>query len=97
MGIDVGRALIRFLTYYSISIAISSTILILLYEVRIDVYISIYILEYYIFRAILTAGLIWEGVKLLKILDYAYFIIFIIIVSIRILEILAPELIWWLL
>lgn len=95
MWSDLGRALNRFQTYYSISVAIATTILILLGETRIDVYLSIYILEYYICRALITSGSIGEGAKLLKLLDYIFFIVFIIIVSIRVLEILAPELIWW--
>lgn len=92
----VGRTISKFATYYAFTAAISVTILILLMEIRIDVYISILILEYYIFRALITHGLAGEGIKLLKILDYTYFIIFMIIVGIRVLEILYPEMIWWL-
>lgn len=79
---------------YSILVATTSTVFIFLNEVRLDVYISLYILEYYILRALFTPLPIRVD-RRLRILDISYFIIFSIIVTYRVLLILAPGLVGW--
>lgn len=61
-------------------------------EVRVDVYISLYILEFFILYAIFSPVGV-RADKALRILSYIYFIIFIIIVTYRVLEILGIKLV----
>ena len=86
-----------FIIIYSISIALTNTILIFLGEIRLDVYISLYILEYYIYRALITP-LPKRVNRYLRLMDIGLFIIFSIIVAYRVIQIIAPELLGrWLL
>lgn len=66
-----------------------STILILLNELRLDVYVSLYILGYYILRALYTPFPRRVDHRL-RITDIGFFIVFSIIVGYRILLIIAP-------
>lgn len=85
-----------FVIIYSISIALTNTILILLGEMRIDVYISLYILEYYIYRALITP-LPKKINRYLRFIDIGLFIVFSIIVAYRVIQIIALGLLeWWL-
>ena len=78
-----------FILRYAVLVAIIFTSLILLGEMRIDVYISLYILAYYILIAIHSP---FNKVisRRLNIVSVILFIIFIIIVAIRVIEILFP-------
>ncbi len=82
------RSLILFAILYSTLVPLTVTILLLLSEYRIDVYISLFILEYYILRGIISP-LPHDVNKRLKFIDISYFLIFIIIVSYRIILILG--------
>lgn len=86
----------RYILIYTVMVALTTTILILLHEVRIDVYISLYILEYYIIRAIISPASAELTLSYLKFIDYLFLVIFIIIVAYRIIDILFPEMLWWL-
>jgi len=86
----------RYMLIYVTMTAITTTILILLNELRVDVYLSLYILEYYILRAIISPASAETSLSYLKIIDYIFLIIFILIVAYRVIEILFPEYLWWL-
>lgn len=73
----------KFIISYSIAILITVISGFLLNESRIDLYISLYILEYFVFSAI-------YGVRLSTVLNAILFIIFMIIVAYRVIEILFP-------
>ena len=80
-----------FILSYSILVSITFIVLIYLSEVRLDVYVSLYILEYYILRALISP--IPEKVsRRLRIVDAAFIIVFSVIVGYRVLEIIAPGL-----
>jgi len=85
----------KFILIYSVLIAITITSLILLNECRVDVYISLYILEYYILRALMSPASPELKATYLKILDIILMVIFMVIVSFRVIQILYPEYIWW--
>lgn len=74
---------------YSVLVSLTSIVLILLNEVRVDVYISLYILEYYVLRA-LIAPIPEKVSKKLRVTDIGFIILFSVIVGYRVLEILAP-------
>ncbi len=79
-----------FVAVFSIAIACISTILIILGELRIDVYISLYILAYYILRA-LYSPFPRDVDRRLRIIDIGFFLVFSVIVGYRVLLIIAPE------
>lgn len=75
---------------YVFSISSTSTILLLLGENRVDVYMSLYILEYFILRA-LYHPMPEDISRRLRIIDVIYIVIFGLIVTYRVLEIIAPQ------
>jgi hypothetical protein len=77
---------------YSVSVASIHTVLVLLGEGRIDVYVSLYILAYYILRALITP-LPRRIDSRLRYIDFTLFFIFSLIVAYRVILILAPDLI----
>ena len=79
-----------FVVSWAISIAITSTILILLNELRLDVYVSLYILAYYVLRA-LYSPFPRPVDRRLRVSDVVFFTVFSIIVAYRVLLIIAPE------
>ena len=81
-----------FVIIYSILVISTDSILLYLSEYRIDVYASLYILEYFILRALISP-LPRKLDKKLRIIDITFFILFIIIVSYRVIMILAPSII----
>jgi len=86
----------RYMLIYVTMVAITTTALILLNELRVDVYLSLYILEYYILRAIISPVSAEISLSYLKVIDYIFLVIFILIVAYRVIEILFPEFLWWL-
>lgn len=79
-----------FIMSLATAVASVSTILILLGELRLDVYISLYILSYYVLRALFSP--FPRAVdRRLRISDVLFFIVFSIIVAYRVLLIIAPE------
>lgn len=91
----VERCVQRFLVFYAVSMAVATTALIALGESRLDVYVSIYILEYYVFRALTLPEPVAKVLRGLVITDAAYFIVFAVIVAYRVAEILWPHAVWW--
>ena len=79
-----------FIASFSIAVASISSILILLGELRLDVYISLYILAYYVLRA-LYSPFPRDIDRRLRITDISFFIVFSVIVGYRVLLIIAPE------
>jgi len=73
----------KFIVSYSIAFLATIISGFLLNENRIDLYISLYILEYFVFSAI-------YGVRLSTLLNLILFTIFMIIVAYRVIEILFP-------
>ena len=73
----------KFILSYSFAFLATIIFGFLLNENRVDLYISLYILEYFVFSAI-------YGVRLSTTLNIILFIIFMIIVAYRIIEILFP-------
>ncbi len=79
-----------FIISLATAIASISTILIVLGELRLDVYISLYILAYYVLRALFSP--FPRAVdRRLRVSDVLFFIIFSVIVAYRVLLIIAPE------
>ena len=83
------RRLDLFTTIFTVSSAITYIILVLLGESRPDVYISMTILIYYIFFAIIDP-LGERGGKTVTLLNLTLFLIFSVIVAYRVYEILFP-------
>ena len=81
-----------FIIIYSIFVTLTDSILLYLNEYRIDVYASLYILEYFILRALISP-LPHKLNSRMRLLDISFFILFSIIVSYRVLMILAPSII----
>lgn len=82
----------KYLLEYSILVFITFSSLILLGETRIDFYVSLYIVEYFVLTLLHSPfGPVIE--KRLAKLSYILFSIFVVIVTYRVLEILYPELI----
>ena len=79
-----------FIVSLATSIAMISTILIMLSELRLDVYISLYILAYYVLRA-LFSPFPRPVDRRLRISDILFFMVFSVIVAYRVLLIIAPE------
>jgi hypothetical protein len=79
-----------FIVSLATAIALISTILIILGELRLDVYISLYILAYYVLRA-LYSPFPRAVDRRLRISDVLFFIVFSIIVAYRVMLIIAPE------
>ena len=75
--------ILELLTLY----VITATSLIALGETRLDVYISLYILEYFIVRALNRVEVRLVS-KLLTVIDVVLFAVFAYIVTMRVLEIL---------
>ena len=81
-----------FIIIYSIFVTLTDSILLYLNEYRIDVYVSLYILEYFILRALISP-LPHKLSGRMRLLDISLFILFSIIVSYRVLMILSPSII----
>jgi len=82
----------KFLTRLAISMFIALVTLTLVGEKRVDVYIAVFILIYFIFLA-LYSPLPKEVERGINIISKILITIFIIIISFRILEIIAPTII----
>ena len=90
MSIRMSSSTVLMEVIYAFSISLTSTILLLLGENRVDVYMSLYILEYFILRALyhpMPEDVGWR----LRIIDIIYIVIFGLIVTYRVLEIIAPN------
>ncbi len=95
MSIKISSSAVSMEVIYTFFISFTSTILLLLGENRVDVYMSLYILEYFILRA-LYHPMPEDVNRRLRIIDIIYIIIFGFIVSYRVLEIIAPNWLWFL-
>jgi len=82
----------KFLTRLAIGMFIALVTLILVGETRVDVYVTVFILIYFILLA-LYSPLPKEVEKGISVISKILITIFIIIVSFRILEIIAPTII----
>lgn len=83
----------RYVLSYAIAVSITIIIFVFLGEVRVDVYISMYILEYFIFTAIY--GPFPRKVEArLRLISVILIIIFSIIVTYRVIEILFPHVLY---
>jgi len=76
-----------FILIYALMIVLSTAALYLLREQRVDVYISLNILSYYVSYAVVRPSI---STNIVRIINIILFILFIAIVAYRIYEVLAP-------
>jgi hypothetical protein len=75
-----------FILVYALMTVLSTVSLYLLKEQRVDVYISLNILSYYISYAVIRPG---PSTNIVKVLNITLFALFIVVVAFRVYEVLA--------
>ena len=83
-----GTPLRLFILLLSVFYSVTFVVLMFLHEVRVDVYVSLYILEYFVLYSVLSP-IGARADRYLSMLSYILFTVFIIIVSYRVLVILG--------
>ena len=84
----------KFLISYSFAVALTIMVFTALGEARYDLYLSLFILEYYVLMALFSPFRPAVETRLRR-LGYAYLTIFILIVAYRVILTIAPDVLWW--